>query len=105
MKQIFDMVQSFVMMGLVLTGILGLIYRTVKEEGWLGTVVDKIWDAIVDHPLVTIPLLVAAAVIGKLWHGYQVEKGYTSKLPNFFLYGVMAAGVYFIWHFVSTGTI
>jgi hypothetical protein len=104
-KQIFDIVQSFVMMALVLAGILGLIYRTVKEEGWFGTVVDKTWNAIVDHPLVTIPLLIAAAVIGKLWHGHQVEKGYTSKLPNFFLYGVMAAGVYFIWHFISTGTI
>ena len=105
MKQIYEMVQSFLMMGLVVAGIVGLVYRTIKEEGWLGTVVDRTWNAVVDHPTVMIPLLIAAAVIGKLWHGHQVEKGYTSKLPNFFLYCVMTAGLYFVWHLVTTGSL
>ena len=105
MKQIYQMVQSFLMMGLVVAGIVGLVYRTIKEEGWLGTVVDRIGNAILDHPAVMIPLLIAAAVIGKLWHGYQVEKGHTSKLPNLFLYCVMTAGLYFVWHLVTTGSL
>lgn len=104
MKQIFEYVQSVVIIALVLAGIGGLSWRTFKQEGWLGSLLDRTWDAIVDHPMVTIPVLIAIFVIGKLWHDHQVEKGHTSKLPNLFLYGVMAAGVYFIWQLVSTGS-
>jgi hypothetical protein len=59
----------------------------------------------VDSPLVTFPLLIALGVFGKLWHDHQVEKGFVSRLPNFFLYLVMAAGAYFAWHLLATGSL
>ena len=105
MKQIIDAVQSILMFGLVTMGVVGLVWRTVKEDGWLGTLFDKLVNALVDHPLVMLPLLVALALFGKLWHAYQVEKGFVSRLPNFFLYGVMAAGAYFVWHFLAYGSL
>jgi hypothetical protein len=104
-KQIIDAVQSIVMFGLVAMGVVGLVWRTVKEDGWLGTLVDKLINAIVDSPVITFTLLVALGLFGKLWHDHQVEKGFVSRLPNFFLYIVMAAGAYFVWHFLSTGTL
>lgn len=105
MKQVIDIVQSILMFGLVAAGIAGLVWRTVKEDGWFGTVFDRLWNAIVDHPVITIPVLIAVGVIGKLWHSYQVEKGYASRLPNLFIYAVMVAGAYFIGHFVYTGSL
>ena len=105
MKQLVDVVQSVAMFGLVTFGIIGLVWRTVKEDGWLGTVVDKLMNAIIDHPVVMIPLLIAIAFVGKLWHDHQVETGHASKIPNFFLYGVMVAGAYFFFSFVTTGSL
>lgn len=105
MKQVLDAVQSILMFGLVVMGVVGLVWRTVKEDGWIGTLFDKLLNAVVNHPLVTIPVLIALGLFGKLWHDYQVEKGFASRLPNFFLYGVMAAGVYFVWHFLATGSL
>jgi hypothetical protein len=104
-KQIIDAVQSIVMFGLVMMGVMGLVWRTVKEDGWFATVFDKLFNAIVDSPMISIPVIIALGVFGKLWHDHQVEKGFVSRLPNFFLYIVMAAGIYFLWHFISTGSL
>lgn len=105
MKQIFEYVQSFVVIGLMLAGIGGVCYDLFKEGGWLGKILGKFWDAQVEYPMVAIPVTIAVVVIGKMWYDRQIEKGRTSKLPNVLIYVVMAAGVYYIWRFATSETI
>lgn len=105
MKQIFGYIQSFLIVVLVLMGIAGLAYRTFREDGWFGTALERLWNWFVDHPLVAIPLTITVFVFGKLWNDHQAAKGQTSKLPNLFIFGVMAAGAYFTWHLATQGTL
>lgn len=105
MKQIFEYVNSFVTIALVLAGLGGVAYNMFKEGGWLGAILGKIWDVQMQYPLFAIPVTLAAVFLGKMWYDHNRAKGYTSKLPNFFIYVVMAAGVYFIWQFVTQGTL
>jgi hypothetical protein len=92
------------MIALVLAGIGGVAFNMFRDGGWFGSLFDRFWNALLDHPLVVIPVAIAVFVIGKFWHDYNVAKGHTSKLPNFFLYGVMAAGAFFVFRLATTGS-
>ena len=105
MKQILETLQTVGTFGLVVMGVVGIVWRTVKEDGWFSTVFMKLFNALVDNPVVMFPLLIAVGLVGKLWFDHQREKGLVSRLPSFFLYLVMAAGAYFVWHFLTTGSL
>jgi hypothetical protein len=104
-KKIFEYVQSFFVVGLVLAGIGGLSYNMFKEDGWLSSVLSGIWKAQLQHPMIAIPVTIAVFFIGKMWYDYKRAKGYTSKLPDMFVYVIMGAGVYFIWQFAVNGSL
>lgn len=103
MKQIFEYIQSFVTIGLVLAGIGGVSYYMFRENGWVHTALGTVWDFQLSNPLLAIPMTLAVLFLGKLWIDRQRSKGHTSKLPNALIYVVMAAGVYFIYQFVTQG--
>lgn len=104
MKQIYDYIHSFVTIGLVLAGIGGVSYNMFKEGGWLGALFSKFVDVQIENPLIAIPVTIGAVIIGKMWHDHQLAKGHTSRLPDYFVYVIMAAGVYFMWRLYSTGS-
>ena len=54
-----------------------------------------------ENPVIAIPLTLAVLFIGKMWYDHNRAKGYTSKLPDMLIYVIMAAGVYFIYEFIS----
>lgn len=103
MKQILEYIQSFVTIGLVLAGIGGVFYHMFKKDGWVPTALGTVWDFQLSNPLVAIPLTLAVLFFGKMWMDRQRAKGFTSRLPNVLIYVVMAAGVYFIYQFVTQG--
>jgi hypothetical protein len=103
-KQIFDYIYSFVTVGLVLAGIGGVSYNMFKEGGWLGILFSKFVDVQLENPLIAIPVTIGAVVIGKMWRDNQVAKGRTSRLPDAFVYVIMAAGAFYLWRFFSTGS-
>ena len=103
MKQVFEYIQSFVTIGLLLAGLGGVAWHLFKEDGWLGKILGKIWDVQMQNPVVAIPLTLAVLFIGKLWYDHNRAKGYTSKLPDVLIYVIMAAGVYFIYEFIAQG--
>ena len=105
MKQLLETLQTIGTFGLVVMGVVGIVWRTVKEDGWFSTVFMKLFNALVDNPVVMFPLLIVVAFVGKLWFDYQREKGFVSRLPSFFLYLVMAAGAYFVFNFLTTGSL
>ena len=104
-KQAFVYISSFITITLMLAGIGGASYHTFKEGGWFGVILGKIWNVQMDHPVIAIPVTLAVVFIGKMWYDHNRAKGYTSKLPNAIIYVVMAAGAYFIWVFVTQGSL
>jgi hypothetical protein len=104
-KKVLEYTQSFVTIALILAGIGGVAYHMFKENGWLSTVLGKIWDIQMENPVVAIPVTLAALFIGKMWYDHNRLKGYTSKLPDILIYVIMAAGVYFIWQFFTQGLV
>lgn len=96
MKQILEYLQSFAVIGLVLAGIGGLSYHMFKEDGWIENILGDIWDIGIQYPLIAIPVIVGAIFFGRMWREDRLTKGRHSKLPDLFIYGLMAAGVFFI---------
>lgn len=101
MKQIVEYVQSFVTIALLFAGIGGLAYHMFKENGWLRTILGKVWDIQMENPVIAIPLTIAVLFIGKLWYDHHRAKGYTTRLPDILIYMIMAAGAYFIYEFIT----
>ena len=104
MKQIFDYIHSFITIGLVLAGIGGVSYNIFKEGGWLGAVFSKFVDAQLESPLIAIPVTIGVVFIGKMWYDNRIAKGHTSRLPDIFIYVIMAIGAYYVWRLFSTGS-
>jgi hypothetical protein len=103
-KQIFDYINSFVTITLVLAGLGGVSYNVFREGGWASTFFGKLVDVQLENPVIAIPVTLGALFIGKMWYDRQVEHGKTSRLPDVLIYIVMAAGAYFLYRFFSTGS-
>lgn len=104
MKQILDYINSFVTILLVVAGLGGVSYNVFREGGWAGSLLSKFVDVQMDNPILAIPVTIGALFIGKMWYDRQVEHGKTSRLPDVLIYVIMAAGVFFLWRFFSTGS-
>lgn len=104
MKKIFIYVQSFVVMGLILSGIGGVSYHLFRDNGWIETVFGNLWTVSFQYPLIAIPVIVAAIFLGRLWNESRLAHGRTSKLPDLIIYGLMAGGVFFLGRFFIYGT-
>ena len=104
MKQIVDYVVSFLTISLVLVGIGGVFYNMFRDGGWVSSVFGKFIDLQMENPVVAIPVTIAVVVIGKMWRDRQVEHGKTSKMPDIFVYVIMAAGLFYVWRFYETGS-
>lgn len=104
MKQTIEFLQSFVVIALVMTGLAGLSFSAVRDDGWLVSLLGNFLEAQVRYPMIAIPLTIAAIYLGYLWRNNEVLKGRDSKIPTFILYGFMAAGVYYVGHYIVTGT-
>lgn len=105
MKQVLEYLESFAVIGLVLAGIGGISYYMFKEDGWIESAVGNIWEVQVQYPLIAIPVTVAAIVLGIMWRDNNITRGRYTKLPDIIIYGLMAAGVYFIGYYASHGSI
>ena len=101
MRQILEYVQAFITIALLLAGIGGVAFHMFKENGWLGAILGKVWDAQMENPVIAIPVTIGVVFIGKMWYDHNRSKGHTSKLPDVLIYVIMAAGVYFIWEFIT----
>lgn len=103
-KKIFIYVQSFVVMGLILSGIGGVSYHLFRDNGWVETVFGNLWTVSFQYPLIVIPVIIAAVFLGRLWNESRLAHGRTSKIPDLIIYGLMAGGVFFLGRFFIYGT-
>lgn len=104
MKQIIEYVNSFITITLVLAGLGGVSYNIFREGGWAGSIFGKLVDVQLENPIIAIPVTIGAVFVGKMWYDHQVEHGKTSRLPDIMIYVIMAAGVFFLYRFFSTGS-
>jgi hypothetical protein len=106
MRQTLDFMESFVVVGLVMAGLAGLSYHLLRDEGWLEMVFGSVWDFSIRYPLIAVPLVAGALVLGKMWRDDRVAHGkHSSKGGAAALYLIVAAGIYFVGHFLIKGTL
>ncbi len=105
MKQIYEFLESFVVMALVLAGIGSISYHLFREDGWLETAVGNIWNLDTHYIVIAVPVAVGTVVLFNMWRGGRVIHSKTSILPNLLLYSLIGAGLYYIGSYVLTGTI
>jgi len=104
-KQVIEYLQSFVVIALILSGIGGFSYHLFKEDGWIEAVIGNVWEIQMQYPLIAIPLTIAAVILGKMWRDRRITGGRVSKLPDAFIWALMAAGVYFIGYYAINGSL
>lgn len=105
MKQVVEYLQALATFALVLAGVGGLSYHAFREDGWIETAVGNIWQLEFQYPLIAVPLTIAAIVVFKLWRDGRIVHGRTSRLTGWLIYGLMAAGAYFIGSYALHGTL
>ncbi|MGH8703138.1 MAG: hypothetical protein ACREVR_18450 [Burkholderiales bacterium] len=105
MKQFLEYVESFAVIILVLFGITGFSFHLFKDDGWIEAVVGNLWDVSVQYPIIALPVIVAAVVLSKTWNQARLAHGYVSKLPDFAIYALMAAGAVFIVRYFWFGNL
>lgn len=90
-------------MVLVLAGVVGISYRSFRDGGWFMQGFGKVVDAYVSYPLIAIGTTVALYFVYRA--GYlTMAQGQGGKRFDLVVYALMAAGIYFIGHFVLRGT-
>lgn len=105
MSQAFNYLQSFGTIILVLFGIGGFSYHFFRDDGWIEAVVGNVWGATVQYPLIAIPVIIGAVFLVKMWNQSRLTHGRTSKVPDYLVYLLMAAGVVFIGRWLLYGTL
>ena len=105
MRQTLDFMESFVVVGLVLAGLSGISYHLMRDEGWLEMIFGNFWDFSIRYPLIAVPLIVGALVLGKMWRDDRVSHGKQSNAAGAFaLYTTVVAGAYFLGQLFFNGT-
>jgi len=104
-KQYLEYVESLAVIALVLSGITGFSYHLFKDDGWIEAVIGNVWDASFQYPLITLPVIVAAVYLGRMWNQSRISHGRTSKLPDLVIYALMASGAVFIFRYFWYGNL
>ncbi len=104
MKQVFGAVESLITIVLVIAGIVGIAYRSVREGGWISQGFDKATDAFSHSPLIALGVTVALFFSYRAWHN-ATASGKGRGFFDLLIYVFMAAGTYFIAHYVVKGEV
>jgi hypothetical protein len=93
---------SVVGMGLMMVGILGLALEFFKENGALRQIWDWLWED-TTH-LIAIPAVIFALWLFNNWITSSA-KGEIKKAGNTPMYIMMAIGAFYLYRFISTGSL
>lgn len=90
------------MVGLTLLGVAGLVYKSLKPEGWLSSALEGLWDK--SPGLVWIVGFGVAVVTLAAKHYYDRNPRGDRK-GNFVAYVFVALGLFFFFKLVVTGSL
>ncbi|MEO8003490.1 MAG: hypothetical protein ABI771_01180 [Betaproteobacteria bacterium] len=107
-RGVFQILQEGVMtlfhlmlFSLLLLGLGGLMYKSMRSGGWIETALGGIWA---QHPAMALPALLAAAGVGALLKRYFDNRGMFGKRGDILVYGCLSLGLFFAFKLIVTGT-
>jgi len=101
-KQFLTGLEALVTLVLVVVAIAGITYHTFREDGLLSQGFGKISNAYINHPLIALAATVAFFFSYRAWRQRKVS-GTDTKVFDYFVYVLMAVGIYFIGHYTIKG--
>jgi hypothetical protein len=90
------------MVGLTLLGVAGVVYRSLKPDGWISSALDSLWHK--SPWLVWLTGFVVALAILAVKHTYDRSPNRTGS-GNFIVYGFVALGLFFFFKLFVTGSL
>lgn len=102
MKQFLSVLESLITIILVLAGLIGISYRSFREGGWFTQGVGRVADAYISYPLIALAVTVVLFLMFRSWRARRLL-GHRTKVFDYLVYVFMAAGIYFIGHYILTG--
>jgi hypothetical protein len=96
-SQFLKTVWSFTVMTLMIIGIGGLVYNTLRGGGWLQRTLGVVWDAGLRHPVVIVPLVLISIFIAWLTLNGKIAGGKSNPGADMFVLGLAAIGGYVVY--------
>ncbi len=108
-RGVFQIVQEGVttlfhlmLFSLLLLGLGGLIYKSLRGGGWIETLLGSVWA---QHPAMAMPALLAAAGVGALLKRYFDNRAMFGKRGDILVYGWLSLGLFFAFKLIVTGAL
>lgn len=101
MRKYLQILWSFIVMALVILGIGGLMYNTLRGGGWLQRFAGVAWDAGLRHPLVIAPLVALSLWIAWLTLNGKLVLGKSGRGTNFIVYLLALLGAYILYNWLT----
>lgn len=92
---------SFVCMGLMLTGIIGLTLELFREGGWIKTLLNKIFQNTTS--MMAIPVIIFGLWLLNRWIT-SPNKSEVLRAGDLPMYAMMAVGAYYLFRLLTTGS-
>jgi hypothetical protein len=105
LKKVWEYLESFVVIALIVAGLAGFLYNLLREGGWLGTALGEFWEFQFTNPVISVVGIAVLVALFVWWRDRRVALGRISRLPSFAIYALMAAGAYYIGHYAIHGTL
>ena len=102
MKQFLTALEAIVTLALVLVAIAGIAYHTFRDGGLLTQGLGKLSDAYINHPLIALAVTISTFFAYRAWRQRKVS-GRDTRFFDYFIYLLMAVGIYFIGHYTIKG--
>lgn len=93
---------SIAVIGLVVLGLGGMLYKSLKPGGWLGVVLDRLWS--LSPWLVWLLGFGSAALLalGRWWLSHHPR---ASLRGDVLVYTFLALGLFFVFKLIVTGNL
>lgn len=93
---------AVVRMGLMLVGIIGLALELFREDGWISTLLSKLFESTTS--MLMIPVIILALWLLNRWIS-SPNKSETKKSGDLPMYFMMAVGVFYLFRLYTTGSL
>ena len=88
--------------GLMLVGIVGIAMELFREDGWLKTLLGKIFQSTTS--MLSIPVIIFVLWLLNRWMSSS-NKSETKSSGDFPMYVMMGFGAYYLFRLITTGSL
>ncbi len=88
-------------LGLMLVGLIGIALELFRDDGWLKTLLGKIFQSTTS--MLSIPVIILVLWLINRWLT-SPNKSETSKSGDLPMYVMMAVGAYYLFKLITTGS-